>query len=377
MRLLALLLLAAAVPAQEKPPLLVFLNATDPGTWEQLAAQRGWRFVTNSLPPTDTAVKTLETQVREAVARFGADPARVYLAGEGTGTPAVFLAVSRLPDIWTAALAVQGNVRPAIQSNRLFGANTQLVPLLWYTAEPNDRLAAAGFHVEVRPPQGATAQQALDWLAEHRRDPFPANVDCETGNPAFARCYWIEITGFDISKRNDVLASTRVNPGSGASLSVGPFGYDAGAPGPGIEVAWLPPDYRGLLKLKDRIVSVGGKPVADAREYVALMEATVEEKPAALIVQRGNKRERIEARIVLPKRDETVTARVQGAWIADAKEVQIISRGVSRLRVKVPAPWAPAEITWNGMPVAKAEAGGCWDLSIEKDPPSASPCETR
>ena len=380
MRLVTLFWLALALGAEDKAPLLVFLDPSPRDAWERLAAARGWRFLATSLPPSDPAMKSLESQVREAIGRFGADPERVYLAGQGNGVPAVFLAASRLPGLWTAALAIGGNVRPAVNSNRLFGANTQLIPLLWYTDTPSDdpsrrRLAAAEFNLEVRPAQGATAEQALDWLATHRRDLYPASVDCETGSPAFPRCYWLEITGFDPRKRNDVLGTTRVNPGSGATLNLGAFGFDAAAPGPGVEIVWLPPDYAGPLKLHDRIVSVGGKAIADAREYMAIMDQTFEEKAAAIVVLRGNQRQRIEARIVLPERQEPITARVQGTWLTASREIQIISRAVSKLKADVPAAWTPVSINWNGIEVAKAAAAGCWELSMETDPPVARRCE--
>src|SRR2546426_12676044 len=82
-----------------------------------------------------------------------------------------------------------------------------------------------------------------------------------------SRCYWIEMTKFDPKQRNDVLKSTRVAPGSGASLALGPFGYDPLAEGAGVLVGWLPANYHGPLKLNDRIVSVAGKELRDGRDY--------------------------------------------------------------------------------------------------------------
>jgi len=164
LRSLLVCLLALCLKGQEKPALLVFLDAPDPGVWEKLAASRGWRFLSTSVPPTDQGIKSLESQVTRLVKDSGADPARVYLAGQDAGVASVFLAASRVPGLWTAAVAIEGSARPAIGSNKLFGMNTQLVPVLWFTSKPDrssrEKLAAAGFNVEVRDPSGATARQS-------------------------------------------------------------------------------------------------------------------------------------------------------------------------------------------------------------------------
>src|SRR5438045_9783022 len=118
------------------------------------------------------------------------------------------------------------------------------------------KLSSVEFNFETRPQ--ASVDQVLDWLAKHRRAPFPLTVDCETGNPAFARCYWIEMTKFDPKKRNDVLKSTRVMPGSGASLAIGPFGFDTLAAGSGALVGWLQPTSQVRPTLNDHIASVAG-----------------------------------------------------------------------------------------------------------------------
>jgi len=32
-------------------------------------------------------------------------------------------------------------------------------------------------------------------------------------------------------------------------------------------------------------------------------------------------------------------------------------------------------VSWNGLDAVKAEAAGCWVLSMETDAPEASPCQ--
>src|SRR6266849_2490237 len=296
MRLFSLALIAAALGAQESPkeakvstpggelrylyaatsaasaPLLFLL----PGSmdypsvrklfahWQPMAVARGWNFAVPVVAGvSDQAVKALELVLADAKKRLpGVDQDRIYVAGQGVSTPEVFYTLSREPDLWAAGLAIQGSPAAAINSFRLFGANTTNAPLLWIapTAEADmfrQKLSAVEFNYETRPE--ASVEQVFEWLAKRRRALFPLTIDCETGNPAFARCYWIEMTKFDPKKRNDVLKSSRVMPGSGASLSIGPYGFDPLADGPGALVAWLPDHYQGPLKLNDRIVSVAGK----------------------------------------------------------------------------------------------------------------------
>jgi hypothetical protein len=183
------------------------------------------------------------------------------------------------------------------------------------------------------------------------------------------------MTKFDPKRRNDVLKSTRVLPGSGASLAIGPFGFDPLAPGPGALVAWLPNSYKGPLKLGDRIVAVAGKDVRDGREYAEMMDAITEDKAVAVQVQRGSERMRLETKIVLPKREETTTARIEGRYTPDQKELLLISRAVVQARVQIPEDWLPVSVSWNGLDLPKLESAGCWVLSIEKEPPQAVKCQ--
>jgi hypothetical protein len=411
MRLFSLVLIAAVLAAQESPkearvaapggelrylyaaagpgnaPLLFLLpgSTDDPSIqkliaqWQPMAAARGWNLAVPVVAGvSDQAVKAVESVLADAKKRLpGVDENRIYLAGQGASTPEVFYTLSREPDLWAAALAIQGSPGPAINSFRLFGANSRDVPLLWIApADEADmfrqKLSAVEFNFETRPE--ASVEQVFEWLAKRRRALFPLAVDCETGSPAFARCYWLEMTKFDSKQRNDVLKSARVKPGSGASMAIGPFGFDPLAEGPGALVGWLPAHYQGPLKLNDRIVSVAGKELRDGREYTQFLDEIKEEKAVAILVQRGKERVRLETKIVLPKRDEVITARIQGRYLPDQKELLIISRAVTQVRVRIPAEWVPVSVSWNGLDVVKAEAAGCWTLSIEKDPPEAAKC---
>jgi hypothetical protein len=385
-----LLLLALPAFAQTaKPPLVVLLGG-DATAWQALCRERGWQF---AAPWSDIRGKTLEQRVRslggkveETSKRLGADDTRVYLVGEGETAWTVFYAASRIPSVWAAAVAVGGTPRPAMDSNRLFAANTTNLPLLWLTDKEGVPLGqklsgggfGTGFNVEWRA-EPATLGEVFDWLAAHRRDPFPASADCETGTPLFPHCYWVEMTRFDPAERNDVVDSTRVGPvGPGAALAIGPFGYHpgaAGAAGPGVLVAWLPEKYDGPLKLDDHIVELGGKEVRDGAQYGQMMDEIKEEKPAVVMIARRKQRMRLDTKVVFPPREELVTARVEARYLADLKEVEVLSRAVTQMKLTLPSAWLPAKISWNGTDVAKADAAGCWLLDEENELLSAKRCE--
>jgi hypothetical protein len=324
-------------------------------------------------------VQELQAAVLEATKNGSVDPARIYMMGRAGSAAAVFYAVSRVPDLWAAAVALGGSPQPAIDSDRLFTANFTNVPVLWLSAGPQDqalagKLKAAGMNLEWRGGEAFEVESILDWLVGHTRAEYPGAIDCETNSPTFARCYWIRMTRFDAAERNDVLPSSRLQAASSAALDLGGFGYKPDDSGPGILVASLPEKYSGLLKMGDRIVALDGKDLADARRYADLMAQIKDERAAVVLVQRGKDRIRIETRIALPKRAPVVTARVQANYLPEDHEVQIVSRAVTEMRVTVPRQWVPAVLNWNGVPLEKLESPGCRLLTIEKALQSAAAC---
>lgn len=382
---------AAPRSSGQRSPLLIVLG---PGlerggakaaleAWQAAAASRGWQVIApygQNAAFGDTMVTMLEAAVKDVRGRFEVDSSRVYVAAGEAATPLAFYIASRAPHLIAAAVAIGGSPRDAIETNRLFGGNTALAPVLWVddpagqaAAEPLRRaLTDAGFNIVPRSSQGFTQDAALDWLGKSMLQQHPSKADCETGDLVFGRCYWIRIARFNAGQRNDVLSSTRVRPGSGASLALGGFGYRASAPGPGVLIEWLPEGYKGPLKLQDRIVSLAGRAVENAAAYLSLLEGMTEEKGVAVLVQRGKERVRLETKVVLPKREEALTARVQAEYFSDGKEVLIITRGVGELRVDLPEYWLPAHLNWNGNDMGAADKPGCWVL--EAGTPPARPC---
>jgi hypothetical protein len=270
---LAALLQAQAASPQ---PLLIVLGP-QPGPWMEQAASRGW---TAAVPPASIFQNDFVRGVEAEVARHdGVDSSRIYLIADGGNAGSAIFIASRIPHLFAAVAAVGGSARPWVETNRLYAANLSQVPILWVNAEDDparQRLSSA----RIRFAATATPAEVIEFLATHNRAEPPSKVDCETGSPQFARCFWIEMTKFDPSRRNDVLPPTRVIPGAGAYLDLGRFSYNPAAHGPGIEVVGLPEGNRSPLSYGDRIVAIGGVPIEDARAYIRFMDQVREETSA-------------------------------------------------------------------------------------------------
>jgi predicted esterase len=381
-----------AAPAQPpaahaKAPAIALLDAADSVQWQNWTREPGWQVIVPASAPAadiDARVRALAAAVEAAIQSGSVDPARVYIAGRGDATAAVFYAISRVPDLWAAAAALGGSPKAALDSNRIFAANFTLVPVLWITMDNSgddsksmvEKLTAAKLNVEWQPASDSVnAASLIQWLARHQRDAFPLSIDCETNSPTFARCYWIQPTKFDANERNDVLASTRIAGGTGAALDLGGFGFKTDDPGPGVLVTSLAEKYSGPLKVGDRLFALDGKPLTGARQYLELMEKVKEEKVAVVTVQRGNTRIRVETRITLPRRETGVTSRVEAQYLPAEKEIQIVSRTITEMRVTVAAEWVPATLLWNGLTLENLKEAGCWLLSVQKELLHAEKCQ--
>jgi predicted esterase len=375
--------LAGQTRTQTKPPAIALLDANDTAQWQNWTREAGWQVIAAAggpAPDIDARVRALAAAVESSIRNGSVDPARVYIAGRGDAAAAVFYAISRMPDLWAAGVALGGSPNAALDSNRIFAANFTLVPVLWISGDDSkpmvEKLTAAKLNLEWRPVSGGTSAAGLmEWLARHQRDAFPLSIDCETNSPAFARCYWIQPTKFAASERNDVLTSTRIPGGTGAALDLGGFGFKTDDPGPGVLVTSLPEKYGGPLKGGDRLMALDGKPLADARQYLEFMEKVTDEKAAVVTVQRGKERIRVETRIVLPRRETGVTSRVEAQYLPAEKEIQIVSRTVTEMRVTVAPEWVPATLLWNGLTLENLQEAGCWMLAVEKDLLHAEKCK--
>ena len=98
--LLAVVTLRAQTPVAG----LAVVDAEDAAQWQTWAKDTGWRVITGAAASNpDARVQSLAAAVQEAV-KSGVDSSRVYLVGRGSGTAAVFYTISRVPDLWAAAL---------------------------------------------------------------------------------------------------------------------------------------------------------------------------------------------------------------------------------------------------------------------------------
>ncbi len=362
----------------------MLVDGADAAQWRTWTKDLGWQVI---VPAADAANANIDVRVAgaglggggrhsERRRRSGARvPGRPRQCGGGwSSMPSLVFPICGPP---ASPWAARPN-RPST-TNRLFAANFTNTPVLWIGESGDqalaDKLKSAGLNLEWRLASAVTNGEVLQWLAGHQRDEFPASIDCETNSPTFARCDWIRMAKFDASERNDVLPSTRVAGGSGAALDLGAVGFNATDAGPGVLVSHLPEKYGGPLKMGDRIVALDGKPIQDARQFAETMEQIVEEKAVVALVQRGKERIRVETRVVLPKRDSAVTARVQAQYSPADKEIQIISRTVTEMRVTVPPAWTPATLYWNGLSLQDLKSPGCYVLTVEKELLHAAPCE--
>src|ERR1017187_4947405 len=219
--------------AQTKTPAVALLDPSDTVQWQDWTREAGWQVIAAAgvpAPDIDSRLRALAAAVESAIQSGSADPARVYIAGRGDASAAVFYAISRVPDLWAAGAALGGSPKAALDSNRIFTANFSLGPVLWISGDDSkpmvEKLTAAKLNLEWQPASGgASAAGRTHGLGQHKRGRVPPSIDCETNSPTFSRCYWIQPTKFDAGERNDVLPSTRIPGGTGAALDLGGFGF--------------------------------------------------------------------------------------------------------------------------------------------------------
>jgi predicted esterase len=386
----AISLLACSASAQSPKPAIALVDPADAAQWRKWTQELGWGSIVPTVPNganADVRVEAVAAAVQAAIKDGGADPAHIYLAGRAEAAAAVFYAISRVPDLWAAGLALGGSPKPALDTGRIFAANFTDTPVLWISDRPSDgpsdsagdaglaaQLKSAGLNLEWRSAKNVSIAQVFAALLEHVHTEFPDNADCETNAPKFAHCYWMEPTKFDVAERNEVLPASRIALGSGASLDLGEFGYKLDDPGPGVLVTVLPKDYSGPLKVGDRLIELDGQPIADARDYASRMNKTYAEKQIAGLVERGKEKLRFETRVILPSADAFVTARVQGKHDPEDKTIRIISRSVTEMRVTIPQEWVPADLYWNGVSVEDLSKPGCYLLTVDQELLNAAPC---
>ena len=373
-------------PGQEphKPaPAIALLDGADAPQWQGLINGTGWQIITAPADPDtniDKRAQDLAAKVTEAVKAGTVDASRIYLAGRGDAAALVFYTISRIPDRWTAGVALGGSPKGAIDTNRIFAVNFTDTPVLWASNGANDadyaeRLKLAGLNLDWHSASSLNNRAIFEWMAAHVRADYPLTVDCETNSPVFASCYWVQPTKFDSAERNDVVPMTLIPGDSGSHLDLGGFGYKADDPGPGVNVVFVPEKYDGPLKAGDHLEALDGKPIESAHQLIQLLEKTDATRNAVVMVKRGKDRIRIETRIVVPRRDPVTTARVKAEYMPDYHQIVLISRAVTEMRVTVPAEWIPGDLLWNGLTLENVKTAGCYLLKLDKELLHAGPCQ--
>jgi len=278
----------------------------------------------------DVGVKMVEVMLADAAKRSNVNFNRIYLLGE---VQYVMFATSRTPDLWAAAASVGGDPKLAAATNRVFTANSQLIPKL----------------------EAKTEQEAIDFVVKQEQLPMPPKIDCETGNQGFTRCYYLQITKFDTNMINQALGTTRISSGPQVYLALGNIQYTSD-----LEIT----APVGPLKTGDRILQINGKDVNTSGEYELLLAKQNEDRDVTLTIQRGKQRQRIETKAKIAKREEPLSARIQAEYSVENKELLVISRAVGEFVVQLPRPWTGATINWNGIEMNKNTASGCWLVSM-------------
>ena len=153
---------AAAQATPAKSPALVLVDGADAAQWRTWTKDLGWQVIAPAGPGgrpaananIDLRVQALASAVEAAIRNAGVDPGRVYLAGRGSAAAVVFYAISRVPDLWAAGIALGGSPKPAVDTNRLFAANFTNAPVLWIGESGDQALAeklkSAGINLELR-----------------------------------------------------------------------------------------------------------------------------------------------------------------------------------------------------------------------------------
>ena len=121
--------------------------------------------------------------------------------------------------------------------------------------------------------------------------------------------------------------------------------------------------------------SVRSRSVTPSRSMTRQNGHAVAIAEAVVTVQRGKERIRVETRITLPRRETGVTSRVQAQYLPAEKEIQIVSRTITEMRVTVAPEWVPATLLWNGLTLENLKEAGCWVLSVQKELLRAEKCQ--
>ncbi|MEI9973068.1 MAG: hypothetical protein WDO73_14030 [Ignavibacteriota bacterium] len=313
------------------------------------------------------------------------DTSRIYLAGRGDATRLVFYAISRMPDRWAAGIAVGGSPKGAIDTNRIFAINFTNTPVLWASTGANDseyakRLKLAGLNLEWRPSSELKQSRRAGMAGRPRAGRVPAHGGlrdefADLRELLLGAAYQVRPCGAqrrgaddtDPRRLRDVARSGRIRlsrrrsrPRCQGRLPAGKVSGTA---------------QSGPLKVGDVLEALDGKPIDTARQLMQILEKVDATRNAVVMVRRAKDRIRVETRIVVPRREPVVSARVKAEYMPEYHQIVLISRAVTEMRVTVPEAWIPGDLLWNGLTLENVKSPGCYLLKLEKELLHAGPCQ--
>ena len=61
-------------------------------------------------------------------------------------------------------------------------------------------------------------------------------------------------------------------------------------------------------------------------------------------------------------------------YLPEYRQIEIVSRAVTEMRVTLPQDWVPGDLFWNGLSLENIKTAGCHLLKLDKELLHAGPC---
>jgi hypothetical protein len=319
--------------------------------------------------------------VRIVKTRYNIDDDRVWMAGFSDGASAGFAWAMVDPNDFAAVVALNGHIGVGSLDGGLplYAVNLANTPVYAVTTDedglyPSDLMRptiemalAAGAHMIYRELPGrhefSYAEEELpritEFLLRHPRDPFPAEITWEAGDPKFGACRWLTIDGISTgepeawhSDFNCALVDDRITIG---------FISDDTYEGRGVKVGRVVEDSPAAemgLADGDIIIKGGGMPIGDMAGLLEFKSTLKRGDPFELVARRDQGTKVLDGRMPGPesyfvfKRD-VPSGLVRARYMAN--RIDIETSRVQALSILIHPDMVnleePLKITWNGRQV--------------------------
>lgn len=164
--------------------------------------------------------------IESAVVAWGVDPNRVYLLGYSAGGDGVYQLAPRMADRYAAASMMAGHPNDAsplglrnlpfaiFMGGKDAAYNRNTVAEQWgkrladlRTKDPTGYPHRVTIYPEDGHWMGGKDAEALPWMAEHTRNPWPTNVVWHQGNTTHNRFYWLAVEASSAAKGHTIRAT--------------------------------------------------------------------------------------------------------------------------------------------------------------------------